>query len=90
MKWSRLTRFPGDQWQVSIIDGSNMTKLEANQAVLRWITDAIDGRVAVRGWTDVLPLAAHELASRAAVAGAAGVIYTDVRRDGTGRARGTP
>ncbi len=47
--------------------------------------DAIDGRVAVRGWTDVLPLAAHELASRAAVAGAAGVIYTDVRRDGTGR-----
>lgn len=47
--------------------------------------DAVDGRVAVRGWTDVLPLAAHELASRAAVAGAAGVIYTDVRRDGTGR-----
>ena len=47
MKWSRLTNIPGDQWRVSIIDGSNMTKLEANQAVLRWITDAIDGRVPV-------------------------------------------
>jgi phosphoribosylformimino-5-aminoimidazole carboxamide ribotide isomerase len=47
--------------------------------------DAVDGRVAVRGWTDVLPLGAHELASRSAAAGAAGVIYTDVRRDGTGR-----
>jgi phosphoribosylformimino-5-aminoimidazole carboxamide ribotide isomerase len=47
--------------------------------------DAVDGRVAVRGWTDVLPLGAHELGSRAAAAGAAGVIYTDVRRDGTER-----
>jgi phosphoribosylformimino-5-aminoimidazole carboxamide ribotide isomerase len=47
--------------------------------------DAIDGRVAVHGWTDVLPFLAHELVSRAAAAGAAGVIYTDVRRDGTGR-----
>jgi phosphoribosylformimino-5-aminoimidazole carboxamide ribotide isomerase len=47
--------------------------------------DAVDGRVAVRGWTDVLPLGAHELAGRAAAAGAVGVIYTDVRRDGTGR-----
>jgi phosphoribosylformimino-5-aminoimidazole carboxamide ribotide isomerase len=47
--------------------------------------DAVDGRVAVRGWTDVLPLPAHELVGRAAAAGAAGVIYTDVRRDGTGR-----
>jgi phosphoribosylformimino-5-aminoimidazole carboxamide ribotide isomerase len=47
--------------------------------------DAVDGRVAVRGWTDVLPLAAHELVRRAAAAGAAGVIYTDVHRDGTGR-----
>jgi phosphoribosylformimino-5-aminoimidazole carboxamide ribotide isomerase len=47
--------------------------------------DAVDGQVAVRGWTDVLDLGAPELASRAARAGAAGVIYTDVRRDGTGR-----
>ena len=47
--------------------------------------DAVDGRVAVRGWTDVLALGAHELVARAAVAGAAGVVYTDVRRDGTGR-----
>ncbi len=47
--------------------------------------DAVDGRVAVRGWTDVLPLGAPELARRASAAGAAGLIYTDVRRDGTGR-----
>jgi phosphoribosylformimino-5-aminoimidazole carboxamide ribotide isomerase len=47
--------------------------------------DAVDGRVAVRGWTDVLPLGAAELGGRAVAAGAAGVIYTDVRRDGTGR-----
>ena len=47
--------------------------------------DARDGQVAVRGWTDVLPLGAPELARRAADAGATAVIYTDVRRDGTGR-----
>ena len=47
--------------------------------------DAIDGRVAVRGWTHVLPLTASELTRRAAAAGAAAVVYTDVRRDGTGR-----
>jgi phosphoribosylformimino-5-aminoimidazole carboxamide ribotide isomerase len=39
----------------------------------------------VRGWVDVLPLTARELTRRAADAGAAGVIHTDVRRDGTGR-----
>jgi len=47
--------------------------------------DAVDGQVAVRGWTDVLPLTARELTQQAAAAGAAGVIHTDVRRDGTGR-----
>jgi phosphoribosylformimino-5-aminoimidazole carboxamide ribotide isomerase len=47
--------------------------------------DAVDGRVAIRGWTEVLPLSALELAARAAAVGAAAVIYTDVRRDGTGR-----
>jgi phosphoribosylformimino-5-aminoimidazole carboxamide ribotide isomerase len=47
--------------------------------------DAVDGQVAVRGWLDVLPLGAQEFARRAAAAGAAGVIYTDIRRDGTGR-----
>ena len=47
--------------------------------------DAADGRVAVDGWTRVLPLAALDLARRAAAAGAAAVICTDIRRDGTGR-----
>jgi phosphoribosylformimino-5-aminoimidazole carboxamide ribotide isomerase len=47
--------------------------------------DAVDGRVAVDGWTRTLPLPALELGRRAAAAGAGAVIYTDVRRDGTGR-----
>jgi phosphoribosylformimino-5-aminoimidazole carboxamide ribotide isomerase len=47
--------------------------------------DAADGRVAVDGWTRLAPLEAADLARRAAAAGAAAVIYTDVRRDGTGR-----
>lgn len=57
----------------------------------RWLdrilvgVDAVEGRVAVDGWTRVLTLAALDLARRAAAAGAAAVVYTDVRRDGTGR-----
>ncbi len=47
--------------------------------------DTIGGHVAVDGWTRVLPLTAIELSRRAADAGAGAVIYTDVRRDGTGR-----
>lgn len=47
--------------------------------------DASDGRIAVEGWTRLLPLTALDLARRAAAAGAAAVVYTDVRRDGTGR-----
>jgi phosphoribosylformimino-5-aminoimidazole carboxamide ribotide isomerase len=47
--------------------------------------DAVEGRVAVDGWTRTLPLTALELVRRAATAGAVGAIYTDVRRDGTGR-----
>ena len=47
--------------------------------------DAVDGRVAVDGWTRTLALTALELRRRAGAAGAAAVIYTDVRRDGTGR-----
>ncbi len=45
--------------------------------------DASDGRVAVDGWTRVLDLDALALARDAAAAGAAGIIYTDVARDGT-------
>jgi phosphoribosylformimino-5-aminoimidazole carboxamide ribotide isomerase len=45
--------------------------------------DASDGRVAVDGWTRVLDLEAMALARDAAAAGAAGIIYTDIARDGT-------
>jgi phosphoribosylformimino-5-aminoimidazole carboxamide ribotide isomerase len=47
--------------------------------------DARDGQVVVDGWTRAVPLTAQDLVRRAARAGAAAVIYTDVRRDGTGR-----
>ncbi len=52
MQWSRLTDIPADQWRVSVIDGSKMTRPEANQAVLQWVTDAIEGRAAAfrRRW----------------------------------------
>lgn len=45
--------------------------------------DASDGRVAVDGWTRLLDLDAIALARDAAAAGAAGIIYTDIARDGT-------
>ena len=45
--------------------------------------DATDGRVAVDGWRRVLDLDASALARDAAAAGAAGILYTDIGRDGT-------
>ena len=45
--------------------------------------DASDGKVAVDGWTRVLDLDALALARDAAAAGAVGIIYTDIARDGT-------
>ncbi len=45
--------------------------------------DASDGRVAVDGWTQRLDIPAVELARRAAQAGAAEILYTDIARDGT-------
>ncbi len=45
--------------------------------------DARDGQVALKGWTEVIPLEAPELARRAEDLGAAAVIYTDIARDGT-------
>jgi phosphoribosylformimino-5-aminoimidazole carboxamide ribotide isomerase len=46
--------------------------------------DARDGRVVVEGWTETTSVDALALAGRAAALGVAGVLYTDVRRDGTG------
>ena len=45
--------------------------------------DASDGKVAGDGWTRVLDLDAIALGRDAAAAGAAGIIYTDIARDGT-------
>lgn len=46
--------------------------------------DAIGGRVAVEGWTRTLDLEAVVFARDLAESGVAGLIYTDVQRDGTG------
>ncbi len=46
--------------------------------------DARDGRVHVQGWDQATDLDAQELAVTVAKAGVAGVLYTDIARDGTG------
>jgi phosphoribosylformimino-5-aminoimidazole carboxamide ribotide isomerase len=44
--------------------------------------DAKDGKVAVRGWESVSSIDARELAKRVETVGVAGIIYTDIARDG--------
>jgi len=45
--------------------------------------DAKGGMVAIKGWEEVTSLDAREFAERSVVTGAAGIIYTDIARDGT-------
>ena len=45
--------------------------------------DARQGKVAVKGWKETTALDAIELAKRCEQDGAARIIYTDIRRDGT-------
>jgi len=45
--------------------------------------DARDGRVATRGWLETSEVIASDLAQRMAGIGVAGIIYTDIARDGT-------
>ncbi len=44
--------------------------------------DAIDGKVAVRGWETVSTIEAREFAKRIETIGVSGIIYTDISRDG--------
>lgn len=44
--------------------------------------DAKDGKVAVKGWVEVTELDALEFAKKMESLGAAGIIYTDISRDG--------
>ena|SRR4030042_4283846 len=44
--------------------------------------DARDGMVAIRGWEEITSLNASELAKRLEIIGIAGIIYTDISRDG--------
>ncbi len=45
--------------------------------------DAKDGKVAVKGWKEVTSLDVRQIAGSLEDAGAAGIIYTDIARDGT-------
>jgi phosphoribosylformimino-5-aminoimidazole carboxamide ribotide isomerase len=45
--------------------------------------DARDGRVAIRGWVEAIDRSAVDVARGASQAGAAALLYTDIRRDGT-------
>ena len=45
--------------------------------------DARNGQVATRGWLETSQVAATELGQQMANKGAAGIIYTDIHRDGT-------
>lgn len=44
--------------------------------------DAKEGMVAIRGWEEVTAIRAIELAKRLEIIGVAGIIYTDINRDG--------
>lgn len=51
-----------------------------------WVgIDARDGKVAVDGWTKTTEREAADLAAEMQQRGAAGIIYTDIGRDGTGK-----
>ena len=44
--------------------------------------DAKDGMVAIKGWEEVTSLSAKDLVSRLEIFGVAGIVYTDISRDG--------
>jgi len=44
--------------------------------------DAKDGMVAIKGWEEVTSLSAKDLVSRLEMFGVAGIVYTDISRDG--------
>jgi phosphoribosylformimino-5-aminoimidazole carboxamide ribotide isomerase len=46
--------------------------------------DAREGRVATRGWTETTAVTVHEAAHACERRGAAGFLFTDISRDGTG------
>ena len=49
-----------------------------------WVgIDSRDGRVAVEGWTEETARDAYDLAASCRDLGAGGIIFTDIRRDGT-------
>jgi len=44
--------------------------------------DAKEGMVAIKGWEEVTSMSAGKLAKRLEIVGAAGIVYTDISRDG--------
>ena len=65
-------------------DAALLARLFARHGATRLVVgiDALRGRVAPRGSTEMLDLSALELARRAQAHGARSVVYTDVERDG--------
>jgi len=52
--------------------------------------DARAGQVAVRGWAETTAIGVADLARRFEEAGVAGIIYTDIERDGLGKGLNLP
>ena len=44
--------------------------------------DAKEGMVAIKGWEEITSITARELAKRLEMIGVAGIVYTDIKRDG--------
>ncbi|MFS8868599.1 1-(5-phosphoribosyl)-5-[(5-phosphoribosylamino)methylideneamino]imidazole-4-carboxamide isomerase [Synechococcus sp. H65.1] len=76
-----------DRIIVSTVAVEDPNTLEAMTQALPgriWVgIDARQGQVATRGWLNTTPLQATELVQRLEAQGVAGIIYTDISRDGT-------
>jgi len=68
----------------AVIENPSLLKDACNKYPGRILVgiDAKDGKVAVKGWVEVTSNDAKELARKAEKNGAAGIIYTDISRDG--------
>lgn len=69
----------------AVRDPDLVSRCAAKHAGGVWVgIDARSGDVAISGWTEASGIAATDLACDAEQRGAAGIVYTDIDRDGTG------
>jgi phosphoribosylformimino-5-aminoimidazole carboxamide ribotide isomerase len=70
---------------VAVTNPALVTEAAARYPGRVWVgIDARAGKVAVSGWTEATALDAHELALRVKDEAAAGIVFTNIDRDGTG------